>query len=90
MDSLLPAATQNVKETAFRVRLTGLEVSLGNRHRTAQGKVIPSSSSPVSLFHELPEVGNQCIQFSQASLKQGAVKHGYLSVPLFLLSACTA
>lgn len=57
MDSLSAVTTQNVKEMAFRVKLTGLEVSLGNLHWTTQGKESPNSSLPASVFHELPEVG---------------------------------
>lgn len=35
MDSLLPMATANVKEMAFRVKLAGLEAILGNLHGRA-------------------------------------------------------
>lgn len=43
MDSLLPMATANIKEMAFRVRLAGLGTSLGNLRGTALGKVPPKS-----------------------------------------------
>lgn len=71
----------------WRVKLTGLGVSLGNLHETAQGKVIPNSSLPAllcSLSFQRWEIN----AFSQAFLKQRTVNRRHLSVPLLLLSAC--